>query len=150
MYFKLLRIIKNIAIFSDSFFDILFILQASSVLINMGIFIRVSKFIIFIDIMFFVDNVNYPNNNTLYSEKIYVDNDYNVVKVEVLDKDSNVIRDRLTLGQDGVCAVVVPFSSLSGQVVSLPDIISRGFIYQEEASDIIAEAKETIFKNPSI
>ena len=34
--------------------------------------------------------VNYPNNNTLYSEKIYVDNDYNVQKVEVLDKDSNV------------------------------------------------------------
>ena len=34
--------------------------------------------------------VNYPNNNTLYSQKIYIDNDYNVVKVEVLDKDGNV------------------------------------------------------------
>ena len=34
--------------------------------------------------------VNYPNNNVLYSEKIYIDNDYNIVKVEVLDKDSNV------------------------------------------------------------
>lgn len=63
------------------------------------------------------------------------------------DKDSNVIRDRITLSQDGVCAVVVTISAASGQVVTLPDIISRGFIYQEEASDIISEAKDTIFKN---
>jgi len=34
--------------------------------------------------------VNYPNNNVLYSEKIYIDDDYNVVKVEVLDKDGNI------------------------------------------------------------
>ena len=34
--------------------------------------------------------VNYPNNNTLYSEKIYLDNDYGVKKVEVLDQDGNV------------------------------------------------------------
>ena len=34
--------------------------------------------------------MNYPNNSTLYSEKIYIDDDYNVSKVEVLDKDSNV------------------------------------------------------------
>jgi len=34
--------------------------------------------------------VNYPNNSTLYSEKIHIDNDYDVKKVEVLDKDGNV------------------------------------------------------------
>lgn len=34
--------------------------------------------------------VNYPNNNTLYSEKIYLDKDYGVKKVEVLDQDGNV------------------------------------------------------------
>ena len=34
--------------------------------------------------------VNYPNNNTLYSEKIYLDDDYSVKKVEVLDQDGNV------------------------------------------------------------
>lgn len=33
--------------------------------------------------------VNYPNNSTLYSEKIYLDNDYGVEKVEVLDQDGN-------------------------------------------------------------
>ena len=34
--------------------------------------------------------VNYPNNSTLYSEKIYLDKDYGVNKVEVLDQDGNV------------------------------------------------------------
>ena len=34
--------------------------------------------------------VNYPNNATLYSEKIYLDKDYGVNKVEVLDQDGNV------------------------------------------------------------
>ena len=34
--------------------------------------------------------VNYPNNNTLYSEKIYLDKKYNLKKVEVLDQDGNV------------------------------------------------------------
>lgn len=63
------------------------------------------------------------------------------------DMDSNVIRDRITLGQDGVCVVVVTISKTSRQMVAIPDIISRGFIYQEEASDIIAEAKEVLIKN---
>lgn len=63
------------------------------------------------------------------------------------DKDSNVIRDRLTLSQDGVCAVVVTVSKKSRQIVCPPEIISRGFIYQQEATDIISEAKETIFKS---
>ena len=63
------------------------------------------------------------------------------------DVDSNVIKDRITLGQDGVCVVVATISKVSRQVVCSPDIISRGFIYQEEAGDIIAEAKEVMLKN---
>ncbi len=34
--------------------------------------------------------VNYPNNSTLFSEKIYLDKDYGVEKIEVLDQDGNV------------------------------------------------------------
>ncbi len=61
------------------------------------------------------------------------------------EKDSNVIRDRLLLSQDGVCVVVATLSSKSGRLVREPDIISRGFVYQDEASDIIKEAKEFIY-----
>jgi len=34
--------------------------------------------------------VNYPNNSTLYSQKIYLDKNYEVKKVEVLDQDGKV------------------------------------------------------------
>ena len=34
--------------------------------------------------------VNYPNNSLLVNEKIYLDKDYNISKVEVLDNDGNV------------------------------------------------------------
>ncbi len=61
------------------------------------------------------------------------------------EKDSNVIRDRLLLSQDGVCVVVATLSSKSGRLVREPDIISRGFVYQDEASDIIKEAKDFIY-----
>lgn len=43
--------------------------------------------------------VNYPNNNTLYSEKIYLDKDYGVKKVEVLDQDGNV---KITLNVNSI------------------------------------------------
>jgi len=61
------------------------------------------------------------------------------------DMDSNVIRDRISLNENGVCVVVVRVSKTSGQIVNEPDIISRGFIYQAEATDIIADAKQGIF-----
>lgn len=61
------------------------------------------------------------------------------------DVDSNVIKDRLSLAENGVCVVVLRRSKRSGQIIKEPDIISRGFIYQEEASDIISEAKKSIF-----
>lgn len=35
-------------------------------------------------------NVNYPNNNKLTSQEIYMDKNYNVKEVRVLDKDGNV------------------------------------------------------------
>lgn len=65
------------------------------------------------------------------------------------DTDSNVIRDRLTLSQDGVCAVVVKLNKSSRTVLEEPEIISRGFIYQEEAGNIITDAKTFIFKTLS-
>lgn len=65
------------------------------------------------------------------------------------EKDSNVIRDRLLLSQDGVCVVVATLSSKSGRLVKEPDIISRGFVYQDEASDIIKDAKEFIYEKLS-
>ena len=62
------------------------------------------------------------------------------------DKESNVLRDRKVLSEEGICVVVLGMSKLSGQITSGPDIISRGLIYQDEASELITQAKATILK----
>ncbi len=62
------------------------------------------------------------------------------------DKESNVLRDRKVLSEEGICVVVLGISKLSGQITSGPDIISRGLIYQDEASELISQAKAAILK----
>lgn len=57
-----------------------------------------------------------------------------------------VIRDRQVLAQDGVCIVVVAVNAQTGQILSGPDIISRGFVYVREAGELMDEAKEQVAK----
>ena len=62
------------------------------------------------------------------------------------EKDSNVIRDRILLSEEGVCAVLVTIAP-SGKVEELPEIVTRGFIYQDEIGEVISSAKEFIRDN---
>lgn len=61
------------------------------------------------------------------------------------DMDSNVIRDRISLSENGVCVVVLRIGKNSRQIVNEPDIISRGFVYALEANDLVTQAKKGIF-----
>lgn len=60
------------------------------------------------------------------------------------DLESVVIRDRKLLSEEGMCIVIVNKYSRGEEVFGIPTLISRGFIYQDEASEIITEAKEVI------
>ena len=62
------------------------------------------------------------------------------------DIESNVLRDRKILSEDGICVVVLNLSEFSRKLIGQPDIISRGLIYQDEASELITQAKEFITK----
>ena len=62
------------------------------------------------------------------------------------DVGNIVLRDRKTLSQDGLIVVVVAYDSRTGNTVSGPDIISRGFVYVRESEDLIEELKK-IAKN---
>lgn len=42
------------------------------------------------DNYYFSSSVNYPNNRSLVKQKVYVDKDINVTKVEIVDKDDNI------------------------------------------------------------
>ena len=57
------------------------------------------------------------------------------------DVDNIVLRDRRQLSQDGIMIVVVGVDSATNQIVSGPDIVSRGFVYVREAEDLMVEAK---------
>ena len=60
------------------------------------------------------------------------------------DVGSIVLRDRKHLAQDGLIIIVIAIDRASNEIVSGPDIISRGFVYVREAEQLIIDAKEVL------
>jgi ribonuclease J len=53
------------------------------------------------------------------------------------DVEGVVLRDRITMAEDGVFMVVATVNRRTGKLVSSPDIISRGFVLMKEHEDLI-------------
>ncbi len=60
------------------------------------------------------------------------------------DVGNVVLRDRQHLAEDGIMIVVMALDSYSGQLVSGPEIVSRGFVYVRESDELMAEARELV------
>lgn len=60
------------------------------------------------------------------------------------DMDSNVLKERKQLSEDGICVVVVNINNVSGCVSSEPFIITRGVVYQDEMEAFVQDAKAAI------
>ena len=60
------------------------------------------------------------------------------------DMDSNVLRERKQLSEDGICVVIVNINYVSGSVSGDPFIITRGVVYQDEAEAFVQDAKNMI------
>lgn len=58
------------------------------------------------------------------------------------DVGSIVLRDRKHLAEDGLIVVVATVDHVTGEIVSGPDIVSRGFVYMREAESLIDEIKD--------
>ena len=57
------------------------------------------------------------------------------------DVGNVVLRDRQHLAEDGILIVVLALDSYSDQLVSGPDIVSRGFVYVRESDELLDEAR---------
>ncbi|MGD2063276.1 MAG: ribonuclease J [Nitrospirota bacterium] len=55
-----------------------------------------------------------------------------------------VLRDRQLLSQDGTIVIVVGLDHTTGEVLQGPDIISRGFVYEEESQELLGEIKQMV------
>ena len=60
------------------------------------------------------------------------------------DVGNVVLRDRKHLSQDGLIIVAMAFDRTNGELVSGPDVISRGFVYVRENEDIIEGIREVV------
>lgn len=59
------------------------------------------------------------------------------------DVGSTVLRDRKHLAEEGLFVVIVGLDKESGTVSSV-DVVSRGFVYTEDAEELIEEAKRVV------
>jgi len=60
------------------------------------------------------------------------------------DVSHGVLRDRRVLAEEGVVVVVVTVDARTGEVVSGPEIITRGWVYAPEAESLLEEARKVI------
>lgn len=60
------------------------------------------------------------------------------------DVGNIVLRDRRQLSQDGILIVVVAMDKGSQNIVSGPDIVSRGFVYVRESEALMDEARNRV------
>ena len=58
--------------------------------------------------------------------------------------DTVVLRDRMKLAHDGVVIVILGIEKISGKVVSGPDIVSRGFVFEDASQELLAEVKDVV------
>ena len=55
-----------------------------------------------------------------------------------------VLRDRRVLAGDGILVCVVTIDSHNGEVLAGPDLISRGFVFEEQSRDLLDEAADRV------
>ncbi|MFA6963123.1 MAG: ribonuclease J [Patescibacteria group bacterium] len=60
------------------------------------------------------------------------------------DVGNIVLRDRKAMAEDGIFVIIVTVNHQTGQILTSPDIISRGFIYMRESEDLVHKARAEV------
>ena len=81
-----------------------------------------------------VSEKNIAISGTVASGKVYVDG------YGVGDVGTRVMKERLHLGQDGIIIIAATIDGASGELLSGPEVVSKGFVYVKEAELLMNEA----------
>lgn len=73
-------------------------------------------------------------SGTVAHGKVYVDG------YGVGDVGTRVMKERLHLGQDGIIIIAATIDAASGELLSGPEVVSKGFVYVKEAELLMNEA----------
>lgn len=85
-----------------------------------------------------IDSQGARKNGRIHSGRIFMDGK------GIGDVEEMVLRDRLRLAHDGIVLILLVLEKLTGSIVSGPEIISRGFVFEDASQEVIARAKELL------
>ncbi|BCS55911.1 ribonuclease J [Geobacter sp. SVR] len=60
------------------------------------------------------------------------------------DVGAIVLKDRKHLSEDGMVVVIIGINQTSGAIIHGPDIVSRGFVFEDESRDYLEEARAVV------
>lgn len=85
-----------------------------------------------------VDHTKAYQTRRVHAGRVFVDG------LGVGDVRNIVLRDRRVLSEEGMLIIVITVSKTDGQLISEPDTISRGFVYEPDAKELIKEVNEIV------
>ncbi len=79
---------------------------------------------------------------TEYVGRTFIDASYERV-------EDMVVRDRKHLSYDGIVLAIVAINPTSGELESDPEVVTRGFIHEEDSSEMLADLKQLVAETVS-
>jgi ribonuclease J len=77
-------------------------------------------------------------SGTVQSGRVYIDGK------GIGDVEEMVLRDRRWLSQDGIVLILITIEKPSGDIVVGPDIVTRGFIYEDSSQELLDEVRDLV------
>lgn len=87
--------------------------------------------------------INLISKNAHIDGRIDVRNIY-VDGLGVGDVGNVILRDRKVMSEEGIVLVIVPVDSRTSQLVGEPDIVTRGFVFEREAEELLSKARQVV------
>lgn len=82
-----------------------------------------------------LSDMSIKERETVIAGQVFVDG------LGVGDVGSVVLKDRKHLSEDGLIIIVASLDTYSNEIVSGPDVVSRGFVYVKESDELINDIK---------